>query len=517
MSIPPYGSDALLRFQLRHRIRTLKEDDQRILWEGIDSLTKMELREACQERGMRSVGLSKDSYKRALQQWLDLSVNKNVPISLLVMSRTFFLHEEMALSKDIDGSKSVASLADAISGLDRDVVNEVVLEVATPEEVQKDPSIRQIKLEVLEAQNERIHEEQMERLAATKKKEEKQGKEKEEKEKEKEEVLQEAPEVQSVAMDAIQEPTTVSKTTTTTTTEVPFVWKATAAPAMDVPIMDLSAMQEGGKPAEEEESEEEGPEDLSSQEMDAISQLLSPDPVNAEREQLERIKEALKTHEAEAKAVAATAPTDSLGESEKATIGTTLEEPSPEAPIDAKVADKIAAEQIAQMVDAAEKSSTETTTIDLETTKETTAEPDKEEEEEEGSSTAAEEEASLKSTMDRLKTRVSRMLEKIETQLDDVQIKIGDKLHALDKDNDGIISSEEVAHCLQHMLKRDLTSEEAMEIAALMVSTVVTAFGQVPRATPTLGEHHGMMSQSRLFVVWPLFSPDNRMRIQMGS
>ena len=95
MAIPPYGSESFLRFQLRHRIRTLKEDDQRILWEGIDSLTKMELREACQERGMRSTGLSKDAYKRALQQWLDLSVHKDVPISLLVMSRIFFLREEM--------------------------------------------------------------------------------------------------------------------------------------------------------------------------------------------------------------------------------------------------------------------------------------------------------------------------------------------------------------------------------------------------------------------------------------
>jgi len=33
MSIPPYGSDNVLRFQLRHRMRILLEDDQRILWE----------------------------------------------------------------------------------------------------------------------------------------------------------------------------------------------------------------------------------------------------------------------------------------------------------------------------------------------------------------------------------------------------------------------------------------------------------------------------------------------------
>ena len=48
MSISPYGSDSFLRFQLRYKIRQLKQDDQRILWEGIEELTKMELKEACQ-------------------------------------------------------------------------------------------------------------------------------------------------------------------------------------------------------------------------------------------------------------------------------------------------------------------------------------------------------------------------------------------------------------------------------------------------------------------------------------
>jgi len=48
MSIPPYGNNNLLRLQLRHNIRVLQEDDQKIVWEGINSLTKMELREACQ-------------------------------------------------------------------------------------------------------------------------------------------------------------------------------------------------------------------------------------------------------------------------------------------------------------------------------------------------------------------------------------------------------------------------------------------------------------------------------------
>ena len=47
MGLQPFGADAFLRYQLRTKLRALKEDDRRILWEGIESLTMAELREAC--------------------------------------------------------------------------------------------------------------------------------------------------------------------------------------------------------------------------------------------------------------------------------------------------------------------------------------------------------------------------------------------------------------------------------------------------------------------------------------
>jgi len=59
----------------------------------------MELREACQERGMRSTGLSKDGYREQLGQWLELSVVKDVPIALLVISRTYMLKDDRIRSK----------------------------------------------------------------------------------------------------------------------------------------------------------------------------------------------------------------------------------------------------------------------------------------------------------------------------------------------------------------------------------------------------------------------------------
>ena len=42
-------------------------------------------------------------------------------------------------------------------------------------------------------------------------------------------------------------------------------------------------------------------------------------------------------------------------------------------------------------------------------------------------------------------------------------------MHILDKDMDGILSREEMALCLQSVLKRPLSMEEAMTIAADMV------------------------------------------------
>ena len=134
-------------------------------------------------RGMRSTGISKEMLKESLQQWLDLSVNNNVPISLLIMSRTFFLKEELtSLPNTGDTEKSISGLQDAISGMDEEVVNSVLLEVATPEEARKNIDVLKVKIDVLESENEKIDEE----FEARQKKKEKEEEKKKEKEKEKE-------------------------------------------------------------------------------------------------------------------------------------------------------------------------------------------------------------------------------------------------------------------------------------------------------------------------------------------
>jgi LETM1 and EF-hand domain-containing protein 1 len=411
MGIPPYGSEAFLQFQLRHRIRVLKEDDQRILWEGIDSLTKMELREACQERGMRSTGLSKDAYKRALQQWLELSLEKKVPISLLIMSRTFFLREDMFERKADNGeSQSLAGLADAISGLDQECVNEVILEVATSEEKRSDPDVRKIKLEVLSKQNELIRQEEEAREAAKKR------------EREKAEAQAAAEEMTEPLASAVAE----------TPTE------------FTVPVDNKDTKVEG-------ESEKEF--DLSSHEMDAISQLVSDDPVSKERAELQRIKEAMKSEIAmeimEAEPITES-PYSTTSE------GVAVESTSSAEPMTSEEADRIACAVVEEMDAQAKAESAESTSMSI--AMEGADTPEVEEEEPEDPVVA------------RLKKRIESMVNKIEVQLSETEVKIGDKLHFLDKDKDGILTQEEMAEALMHALKRKISFEEALEIANEMVS-----------------------------------------------
>lgn len=457
MSIPPYGSDSFLRFQLRHRMRSLREDDQRILWEGIDSLTKMELREACQERGMRSTGLSKDSYKRALQQWLDLSVKQNVPTSLLIMSRTFFLREEMFERDDRDGTKSLAGLADAISGLDKEVVNEVILDVATSQEKMSDPGVRKIKLEVLMKQNELIEQEQAEREEAAAKKKEQAEKEKMEAT-EKEKVASETPESAQAA-----EPETISR-----------------------PMESSSFSTEEQKPKKEspEKSTREKEakdlkfdEDLSTAEMDAISQLVSADPVSRERADLESIKAAMSGQGDKGAPRGEKNVDGSGGSSDSAEFSkprVTELTPSSDADMQFMSSDdsgKLTTRHVEEAVDSTEMEGAQSTKLSDELTKDSYGSLDEQPvKEAEASDDGKENEDPV---VARLKKRIESMVDKIEVQLSDVQVKIGDKLHVLDKDMDGILSVDEIAEALQQVLKRKITYEEAYEIARQMVSSII--------------------------------------------
>ncbi|XP_018495108.1 mitochondrial proton/calcium exchanger protein [Galendromus occidentalis] len=101
LDIQTLGTTQLLRFQLRMRLKNLKNDDAVIKKEGLDSLTVSELQAACRARGMRALGIPEEKLRYQLNQWLDLSLRESIPPSLLLLSRAMLLPETVNATEQL--------------------------------------------------------------------------------------------------------------------------------------------------------------------------------------------------------------------------------------------------------------------------------------------------------------------------------------------------------------------------------------------------------------------------------
>ena len=94
VGIAPYGTDFYLRNQLSQKLRSLKNDDRVIKQDGIASLSLEELKSANRARGMRADTDDRAILERQLEDWLDLSLERKLPPSLLILSRAFTITRE---------------------------------------------------------------------------------------------------------------------------------------------------------------------------------------------------------------------------------------------------------------------------------------------------------------------------------------------------------------------------------------------------------------------------------------
>jgi len=145
LNLRPYGTDAFMRWQIARRLTHLREDDAMIAEEGVKSLTFEELQQACIARGMPATGLSKVALREQLEDWLDASLNEQLPSVILILSR--------ALSLVSANQKVEAALRETLSTLPEEAVEEAELEIG-----QANPD-RQLKLEVLRHTSEKLREE----------------------------------------------------------------------------------------------------------------------------------------------------------------------------------------------------------------------------------------------------------------------------------------------------------------------------------------------------------------------
>ncbi|KAL3087334.1 hypothetical protein niasHS_008653 [Heterodera schachtii] len=96
LGIAQFGTPEILRFRLRMKLRELKADDQLIEREGgVEVLSAQELQAACRARGMRALGLSEERLRQQLRQWVELSLDEQVPPSLLLLTRAMYFPEDV--------------------------------------------------------------------------------------------------------------------------------------------------------------------------------------------------------------------------------------------------------------------------------------------------------------------------------------------------------------------------------------------------------------------------------------
>ncbi|KAI9710250.1 MAG: hypothetical protein M1820_002743 [Bogoriella megaspora] len=153
MNLNTFGTDALLRYQIRHHMRQIKRDDKAIAFEGVDSLSVPELQTACASRGLRTFGMSPARLRDDLKMWLDLRLKYGVPSTLLVLSNAFMY----AQGKDAEFGSMIDALQAVLSSIPEELFHEIELEVHNAEGA----ATNKQRLEVLKEQQELIDEENM--------------------------------------------------------------------------------------------------------------------------------------------------------------------------------------------------------------------------------------------------------------------------------------------------------------------------------------------------------------------
>lgn len=154
MNLNTFGTDAMLRYNIRHRMRQIKRDDKAISYEGVESLSVPELQTACGYRGLRTLGMSPGRLRDDLQTWLDLRLKYGVPSTLLVLSNAYVY----ASGKDTEFSSQIDALTSVLSSVPEELFHEIELEVSSAEGA----ATNRQRLEVLKEQQELIDDENRE-------------------------------------------------------------------------------------------------------------------------------------------------------------------------------------------------------------------------------------------------------------------------------------------------------------------------------------------------------------------
>lgn len=147
LNLRPFGSDQILRYQIRYKLLQIIKDDRAIDYEGVESLSLSELQSACVSRGFKTHGVSPARLKDDMKIWLDLRLRQKIPSTLLILSSVYTYGEA---SRDLD------SYYDALVQVLRSIPDQVY-NITKSEVASDDVALR---LELIKEQQGLIKEEQ---------------------------------------------------------------------------------------------------------------------------------------------------------------------------------------------------------------------------------------------------------------------------------------------------------------------------------------------------------------------
>ncbi|KAH3678528.1 hypothetical protein WICMUC_001545 [Wickerhamomyces mucosus] len=145
MNLRPFGTDQILRYQIRYKLVQTIKDDRAIDYEGVESLSLSELQSACVSRGIKTSEVSPARLKDDLKIWLDLRLRQKIPSTLLILSSVYTYGE----AKHIDNYYE--ALVQVLRSIPDQVYN------VTKSEVDEDDV--KLKLNIIKEQEELIKEE----------------------------------------------------------------------------------------------------------------------------------------------------------------------------------------------------------------------------------------------------------------------------------------------------------------------------------------------------------------------
>ncbi|WFD27037.1 LETM1 domain-containing protein ylh47 [Malassezia nana] len=153
MQMSAFGTDNYLRFQVRHALTRIRQDDLVIRDEGTDSMSYPELLNACQSRGVWTHNRTREQLQEGLDVWINLHVKERISGTLLILSRAFYFVGEPEDANATYQDMQIKGLELTMSSLPDKLLNEAELHFS------KEAATNKQRLEVLQEQEELIEDE----------------------------------------------------------------------------------------------------------------------------------------------------------------------------------------------------------------------------------------------------------------------------------------------------------------------------------------------------------------------